>query len=115
MTNNGNKKDFTRGLIDSIDNISGVLAKMERAEFLLNELVDDYTFTEKPDMALLSCNITEENITEQRQTIKWLHEYVRIQQFINMALEYTLYGRKDLGNILNSLEDRLKALRQEAV
>lgn len=115
MINNENEKDLRKVLVRSVDNINGVFTKLERTVFLLNELLDDYTFTEKPNPALLYGNIKEENLAERRQAAEWLHGYDRIHQFVNMALEFAFYGKEDLGKMLNVLEDELETLKQEAV
>lgn len=105
MTNKETTKDLREDLISKIDNIGGILTKLERVEFLLGELIGDYSFREKPNPLLIfDNNISSENYKLKKQAEKWFLEYDRIQTFIDMSLEYTLHSREDVERTLADLK-----------
>lgn len=105
MTNKETTKDVRGDLISKLDDIRGILTKLERIEFLLGELLEDYSFSEKPNpLLLLDDKIPSESHEQKRQTQKWFWEYNRIQSFIEMASEYASNSREDTERTLTDLK-----------
>lgn len=113
MINNETKKDLTKDLVTNIDNIGSVLTKLERVDFLLNELIEDYKYPEEdePDISKFSSNITKENLSEKKPTMSWVLAYDRVLKFIEIAEECTSNCKAEIEHISNNLNTTLDTLK----
>lgn len=87
MTNNTD-------LIDIIDKTDDITTKIERTEFLLDEILQGYSFTGDGESELMK---DEADI--------WVHGYSRILQFITIASEYMIASKESLTTLQNNLKE----------
>lgn len=87
MTNNTD-------LIDIIDKTDDITTKIERTEFLLNEILQGYSFTGDGEFELMK---NEADI--------WVHGYSRILQFVTIASEYIITTKESLTTLQNNLKE----------
>lgn len=77
------------------DLISNVKYNVEKIDFLLSEWIDSYSFNEKPDpMAAMEWAQNVNQGRHQEQSAKWLWEYNRIHDLVEMAKDYVRYTRE---------------------
>lgn len=68
---------------------------VEKIGFLLNEWINDYGFSEKPNpMAAMEWTQNVNQGRHQEQSAKWFWEYDRIYELIEIAMDYVGYTRE---------------------
>ena len=78
--------------------IENLTYNVERIDFLLYELIEDYSFYERPTpWAAVEWAKTMDNDDENgQQSFKWFCEYSRIHELIQIAKDYAIDSREQL-------------------
>lgn len=90
-----NLKAVNQELVMAKDLISIIEHNLEKADFILSIWVEEYNFDEKPDPRAAIEYMTRRNQDPHgKQSAKWFWEYNRIQNFIEIAMDYITNSQK---------------------
>ena len=73
--------------------MSGTIDKLEKAENVLQDLMEDYSFSKKPNPGLI---VDKNDSIEKEQMLKWNWEYEHVVKMIRIAQDYVSDARTAL-------------------
>lgn len=87
-------KDLSEVLFDQTNAIAEVLTKLEKVNLLLDDLMGNYGFAEKPELNYYFDNNISFDDTRKKQVCKWLIERKKILGFIEIVSDYVCESKK---------------------
>lgn len=87
-------EELEKEIMDKNDLIENLGIGLQKVSFVLHEWINDYSFSEKPDPRK-ALQWTLENINDRhaQQSAKWFWEYDRINELIEIGIDYTIFSR----------------------
>ncbi len=90
-------------LIDMKDTLNRVMRKAKKANLVLDTWMEEYGFTDntKPKTGFIKESIDSSEVTEHYNTLKWVYEYNRVFNLIDIVSDYI----NEIENEINKLEE----------
>lgn len=96
-------EELRKSKVELQDVIGQVLLKIEKADLIIWDWIEEYGFSEKPDSwaaVKYSSKLPDEKDIHGSNSLKWFYEYNRIFKLIDIASDYVLESRKALDEAL---------------
>ena len=108
-----NNENLRQELLAKIDGANRAMEKIEKADFLLKNWVDDYGYIEKPcyNAAMDYWNGSDES-RHAKQSATWLWDYDLIFIYVDMAKDYVFETKNILKEILE-IKESLKVATEQ--